>query len=171
MAQDAATYDLLVRGGTVFDGTGAPGVVADLAVQDGRVVAIGPNLPGTAKREVDATGAWVTPGFFDLHAHYDAEIEVKPGLEESVRHGVTHVIMGNCSLSIASGSEEELLNLFCRVESMPREVVERWLKGRISWKSVTEYYEHLEQVPMGISLFHSRSANGESSIIAKRDCL
>ena len=142
-------YDLIIRGGTVYDGTGAPGVAADLAVMDGRVAAIGPNLPGTATREVDATGCWVSPGFFDLHAHYDAEIEVKPGLEESVRHGVTHVIMGNCSLSVALGSKEELLNLFCRVESMPREVVERWLTGRISWNNVTEYYEHLETVPMG----------------------
>lgn len=149
MAQEGSEYDLLIRGGTVYDGTGSPGVLADVAVKDGRVVAIEASIAGSAKREVDAKGCWVSPGFFDLHAHYDAEIEVKPGLHESVRHGVTHVIMGNCSLSIALGSEEELLNLFCRVESMPREVVERWLGGRISWKNVTEYYEHLDTIPMG----------------------
>ena len=74
MTQDGSTYDLIIRGGTVFDGTGAPGVVADLAVRDGRVVALEANLEGSATREVDATGCWVSPGFFDMHAHYDAEI-------------------------------------------------------------------------------------------------
>ena len=149
MAEAGTDFDLMIRGGTVYDGTGAPGVLADVGVRDGRVVAIEPSLAGTAQREVDANGAWVTPGFFDLHAHYDAEIEVKPGLDESVRHGVIHVIIGNCSLSAALGSEEELLNLFCRVESMPREVIEKWIGGNISWTNVREYYQHLESLPLG----------------------
>lgn len=149
MSKDGTDYDLIVRGGMLYDGTGSPGILADIAVKDGRVAQVSNSVIGSASREVDASGLWVLPGFFDLHAHYDAEIEVTPGLEESVRHGVTHVIMGNCSLSVAQGSEEELLNLFCRVESMPREIISKWLGGKITWKSVSEYYEHLESLPLG----------------------
>ena len=89
------------------------------------------------------------PGMLDIHTHYDAEIEAIPGLEESVRHGVTTVVMGNCSLSVALGNKKDILDLFCRVESLPRDVLSKWLGETIPWKGVREYYAHLETLPIG----------------------
>ena len=94
---------LLVHGGTVFDGRGGDGVVADVLVEDGRVVRVAPSIVAGDVQRIDAKGAWVTPGFVDLHTHYDAELEIRPGLDESVRHGVTTVVVGSCGLSMAVG--------------------------------------------------------------------
>jgi len=143
------TCDVVIRGGTVYDGQGAPGAVADIAISGGKVQAVGPKLPQTGRREVDAQGQWVMPGMLDIHTHYDAEIEAMPGLEESVRHGVTTVVMGNCSLSAALGTKKDLLDLFCRVESLPRDVLDKWIGPELPWNGVREYYQHLETVPMG----------------------
>ena len=86
----------LVENGTFFDGTGAPGQPRDVLLRDGRVEKIA--SPGTLKiedaRRIDATTCWVTPGFLDTHTHYDAELALSPGLVESVRHGVTTIVVG-----------------------------------------------------------------------------
>src|SRR5215475_12496347 len=92
--------DIVVRGGTVFDGTGAPGRVADVAITEGVISAIGSNL-GEATRELDASGCAVTPGFIDIHTHYDAQVFWDPALRPSSYHGVTTVIAGNCGFAIA----------------------------------------------------------------------
>jgi N-acyl-D-aspartate/D-glutamate deacylase len=89
------------------------------------------------------------PGMLDIHTHYDAEVEALPGLEESVRHGVTTIVMGNCSLSAAVGKKKDVLDLFCRVESLPREVLDRWLGPELPWRNVREYYQHLDTLPVG----------------------
>jgi N-acyl-D-aspartate/D-glutamate deacylase len=140
---------VVIRGGTVFDGAGTPGIVADVAIDSGAVQAVGAKLPQTGRREIDASGCWVMPGMLDIHTHYDAEIEAMPGLEESVRHGVTTVVMGNCSLSAALGKKKDILDLFCRVESLPRDVLSKWLGDDISWHGVREYYDHLDLLPLG----------------------
>jgi len=143
----------VIRGGLVFDGHGGPPIVEDLAFE-GRTLVTRSSLSGPIPtgdaREIDASGMWVTPGLVDIHTHYDAELEAGPGLGESVRHGVTTVVIGNCSISLALGDPDDLLDLFTRVESMPRAVVRKWLEGRITWASAGDYYEHLEaDVPMG----------------------
>jgi len=148
-SQPSASCDVVIRGGQVFDGAGSPRVVADVAIADGKVQAIGPRLPQTGRQEVDARGCWVMPGMLDIHTHYDAEIEAMPGLEESVRHGVTTVVMGNCSLSAALGTQKDILDLFCRVESLPRNVLAKWLGDELPWNGVREYYDHLEKLPVG----------------------
>jgi len=91
--------DTVVRGGTVVDGSGAPGWVADVAVRAGRIEAIGPHLDGTV--EIDATGCVVAPGFIDIHTHFDAQVFWDPDLKPSPFHGVTTVVAGNCGFTIA----------------------------------------------------------------------
>ena len=96
---------IVIRGGTVIDGTGAPGVEADLLVRDGRVAGIGSGLSGD--RELDASGAVVAPGFIDIHTHYDAQVFWDPALTPSCFHGVTTVVAGNCGFSIAPTREAD----------------------------------------------------------------
>lgn len=160
---DAPTYDIVIRNGLFFDGTGKPGVKVDLAIDAGKVKETAPRIAGRGRREIDAAGCWVMPGMLDIHTHYDAEVEAIPGLDESVRHGVTTVVMGNCSLSAAIGSLKDVLDLFCRVESLPREVLASFLGEEIPWKSVREYYDHLETLPIGPNV---SSFLGHSSVRA-----
>ncbi len=147
--QADATCDVVIRNGQFFDGANSPAVTADVAIADGKVRAVGAQLPLAGRREIDARGQWVMPGMLDIHTHYDAEVEAMPGLEESVRHGVTTIVMGNCSLSAALGETKDILDLFCRVESLPRDVLSRWLGDSIPWNGVREYYQHLDQLPVG----------------------
>ena len=140
----------LIHGGTVFDGSGADGRRADVLVRDGQVVRIGTELdaPGEAER-IDATGCWVTPGFVDLHTHYDAELEFAPELGESLRHGVTTVLIGSCGLSFAVGEPEDLADIFCRVEGIPRDDVLPMLERVVDWDSPAGYLDHLETLALG----------------------
>ncbi len=140
----------IIRNGTYFDGLGNKGIIKDVIIKDNKIDAVldkAPNIENA--KEIDATGQWIMPGLLDIHAHYDAELEVLPALEESVRHGVTTVIIGNCSLSAALGKDEEIVDLFARVENIPAKVLTKWIVGNIKWKNVREYYEHLDTVPVG----------------------
>src|SRR5438132_9562416 len=96
--------DLVIRGGIVFDGAGRPGRAADVAISGGVITEIGQNLRGT--RELDASGCAVTPGFIDIHTHYDAQVFWDPTLRPSSYHGVTTVIAGNCGFTIAPIRDE-----------------------------------------------------------------
>ncbi len=142
--------DVLIRGGTIFDGSGADGVVADLLISDGRVKAMGIDLEvGSDAEVIDADGCWVTPGFIDLHTHYDAELELDPSLSESVRHGVTTTLIGSCGLSFAVGDPDDLADMFCRVEGVPRAEVLPLLEQIQDWDSPKGYMEHLSRLPLG----------------------
>lgn len=145
------TYDLLIQRGTVFDGTGAPPRVADIAVQDGKIVEISaqPLSADNAARTIDAQGHWVTPGFIDIHTHYDAEVMMAPGLPESVRHGVTTAFIGSCSISLIYTEAEDASDIFTRVESIPREYVLPTLQKIKTWTDAKGYIAHLQSLPLG----------------------
>lgn len=144
----------VIRGGHVIDGTGSPGRDADVLIgDDGRVTSVGPALDVPEGAEVvDATGCWVTPGFIDIHTHYDAELEVHPQLSESLRHGVTTALIGSCGLSLVVGDPEDLADTFCRVEGIPRDIVLPLLREVVDWSSPAEYVEHLRGLPLGPNL-------------------
>jgi N-acyl-D-aspartate/D-glutamate deacylase len=147
----ASPYELVVSNGLFFDGRGSPPRVRHLGIRDGRVADISeaplPAGPGT--RVIDATGRWVMPGFIDLHTHYDAEVELAPSLSESVRHGVTSVMVGSCSLSLAVGTPEDLADQFCRVEAIPYDTVRSLLERKKDWETLGEYLTHLDGLPLG----------------------
>src|SRR5262245_19415293 len=142
-------FDLMIKNGLFFDGLGSPPSQCDVGLRDGRIAAIAPRLSLPAKELRDATGLWVTPGFIDIHTHYDLELEIAPGLVESVRHGVTSVVIGNCSLSLAVGEPQTLASIFERVETLPRALIRKWLKSSVSWRTPREYLDHLRQHTLG----------------------
>jgi N-acyl-D-aspartate/D-glutamate deacylase len=145
-----STPSTLYVGATVFDGTGRPGQRADLWVRDGRVEAVGRGLRVPENTVVeDVSGCWITPGFVDIHTHYDAELELAPELSESLRHGVTTVLVGSCGLSMAAGRPVDLADMFCRVEGIPRSVVLPLLEERLDWSGPAEYFEHLDGLALG----------------------
>jgi N-acyl-D-aspartate/D-glutamate deacylase len=145
------TPTLAIRGGLVFDGLGSEPQRADVLVDAGVVAEIAP--PGTPfpahAQPIDATDAWVTPGFIDMHTHYDAEVELAPALGESVRHGVTTVMLGSCGLSLAVGEPSDLADMFCRVEGIPRSTVLPLLERIKDWHTPAQYLEHLAALPLG----------------------
>ena len=116
-----ATHDLVIRGGTVIDGTGAPRRTADVAIDDGRVAEVG-RIAGIGRQELDADGALVTPGFVDIHCHYDGQATWDERLQPSSWHGVTTVVMGNCGVGFApvhEGDHDRLIQLMEGVEDIP----------------------------------------------------
>ena len=145
---------IIIENGLIFDGTGAPPVQKHLVLRDGVVEAFvdGPITDAQraeAERVIDAEGAWVMPGFIDTHTHYDAEILAGPGLHESVRHGVTTVLIGSCSLSTVLSSPLDCADFFCRVEALPREQVLPALEEYKTWTTPEGYIQGLESRPLG----------------------
>ncbi|RRR43344.1 hypothetical protein EHH44_14490 [Mycolicibacter terrae] len=144
-------YDLIVRNGLWFDGLGNTPQIRTLGIRDGVVADIvAGELDETDCPEViDAAGKWVVPGFIDVHTHYDAEVLLDPGLRESVRHGVTTVLLGNCSLSTVYADAEDAADLFSRVEAVPRKFVLDALQSRKTWSNPAEYVRALDALPLG----------------------
>lgn len=144
-------YDLIIRNGLWFDGLGNAPQVRTLGIRDGVVADIvGGELDEADCPEViDAAGKWVVPGFIDVHTHYDAEVLLDPGLRESVRHGVTTVLLGNCSLSTVYAESEDAADLFSRVEAVPRRFVLDALQSHKAWSTPAEYVRALEELPLG----------------------
>lgn len=144
-------YDIVINGGRYFDGSGAPSAIRHLAVRDGKVLLVSaePIDPSLASKVIDATGKWVTPGFLDTHTHYDAELIVSPSLSESVRHGVTTVLVGSCSLSMVCSPAEDASDIFTRVETVPREKVLPILQQHKTWSTPLQWIEFIQQQPMG----------------------
>jgi N-acyl-D-aspartate/D-glutamate deacylase len=145
------TYDAIVENGLWFDGTGARPEVRNLGIRGGRVVSVSaaPLDPTDCPRVVDAAGKWVMPGFLDIHTHYDVEVLLRPELTESVRHGVTTVFVGSCSLSTVHVGPSDAGDLFGRVEAIPRMHVVDALESAKTWTSAREYVTALEDRPLG----------------------
>lgn len=141
--------DLLIKNGFIFDGLGSPPVQGDIGIKQGEIVAIFPDISLESAQVIDASELWVTPGFIDIHTHYDLELEIAPGLSESVRHGVTTVVIGNCSLSVAVGEPQMLADIFQRVETLSHRLIAKWLNQSVSWQTPGEYLHHLQQLPLG----------------------
>ena len=148
---NAGAYDIVIRRGLVFSGQDEAPRVADVGICGGIVQAISeaPLPDNAAKQSIDATGQWVMPGFIDFHTHYDGEVEASPSLSESVRHGVTTIVMGSCSLGAALGEPEDIADIFCRVEAVPRKFMLPILEEGKTWNTLTEYFEHLDALPLG----------------------
>lgn len=144
------TYDVIVKNGLWFDGTGAAPQKRNLGIRDGAVatVSVQPLDETGCPDVIDANGKWVTPGFIDVHTHYDAEVLLDPGLRESVRHGVTTVLLGMCSLSTVYADSEDAADLFSRVEAVPRNFVLGALQNK-NWTGPAEYVRTLEALPLG----------------------
>ena len=138
-------FDLLIRGGTVVDGTGAPTRIADVAVTNGRIVQIAATIVGEAAEEIDATGKLVTPGFIDIHTHYDGQISWDTLLEPSSGHGVTTVVVGNCGVGFAPvrpGREEWLVQLMEGVEDIPGTALHEGINWE--WETFPEYLNAID---------------------------
>jgi len=144
-------FDIVINHGLVFDGSKKKAAVKHLGIKAGRIELLSdtPISETYADKVVNAAGKWVLPGFIDTHTHYDAEVIASPGLKESVRHGVTTVTIGNCSISMTTLGAEDCSDLFTRVESVPREHVLPLLEEKKTWSSIKEYVEFLKQHPLG----------------------
>ena len=145
-------HDLLIRGGTIIDGTGAARITADVAVDGGVIVAVGSDL-GAARRTIDADGLLVTPGFVDVHTHYDAQVAWDPYVTPTSWHGVTTAIMGNCGVGFAPVKAEHrewLISLMEGVEDIPAAVLGAGLPW--GWETYGEYLDVLDRDPRAIDI-------------------
>lgn len=141
------THDLIIRNGTVLDGTGAASIQADVAVDGDRVVAIGNLADAEAREVIDARGLTVSPGFVDLHTHLDAQVGWDPYMTSSSWHGVTTVLMGNCGVTFAPVAEdgrEYLAEMMESVEDIPRDAI---LEGMPwDWETYPEYLDSVQRM-------------------------
>ena len=139
--------DWLIEGGTVVDGTGGAPFTADVGVRDGRIVAVG-KITEAARERVDANGAWVTPGFVDIHTHYDGQATWDETFSPSIHHGVTTVVMGNCGVGFApvrKGHEADLIKLMEGVEDIPGAALAEGI--RWNWASFPQFMDALDATP------------------------
>ena len=145
-------YDLVIRNGTIVDGSGAPRFTGDVAVKDGLIVAVG-RTKGSATQEIDATGKIVAPGFVDIHTHYDGQATWDAEMAPSSWHGVTTVVMGNCGVGFAPAAPERhqwLISLMEGVEDIPGTALAEGMKW--DWETFPEYLDSLERMPRSIDV-------------------
>jgi N-acyl-D-amino-acid deacylase len=152
--------DLVIRGGTVFDGTGAPGRAADVAVSGGLITEIGANLQGA--RELDASGCAVAPGFIDIHTHYDAQVFWDPALRPSSYHGVTTVVAGNCGFTIAP-TRPEHHDIIVRTLENVEDMDPATLAAGVSWDFET-FPQYLESIRRRGTLLNFTAYIGHSAL-------
>jgi N-acyl-D-aspartate/D-glutamate deacylase len=143
-------FDILIKNGTVVDGTGAKGIAADVAVKDGKIAAIG-RIDGIAKQTIDAKGRIVAPGFIDPHTHFDVQILWDGAARPALEHGVTTIVPGNCSLSLAPlkvADRKAVVGMFQQIEEMPPEAFTNEF-AKWTWEDFAGYRKAIEP---GLSL-------------------
>ncbi len=144
--------DLIIRNGLIYDGTGAAPFKGDIAVENGRISAVG-SVSDTAETEIDATGKIVTPGFVDAHTHYDGQITWDPYVQPSTFHGVTTIVTGNCGVGFAPCRPDQrdwLIGLMEGVEDIPGTALHEGINWR--WENFEEYLDTLDQTPLAIDV-------------------
>ncbi len=145
--------DTLIEKVKVFNNGEIP-LVQDIAIKDGKIIARDEHIDGSfARNIIDGEGLWAMPGLFDIHTHYDLELEVAPGLPESIRHGTTSVVISNCSLGLAYGAQRDgdidpIVDCYARVENMPKSVL-RACADKMDWNTPREYLSHLDSLNLG----------------------
>jgi N-acyl-D-aspartate/D-glutamate deacylase len=145
-------HDLVIRGGLVYDGTGADPVVADVAIEGDRIVAVG-TVEQAGRDEIDASGRIVTPGFVDVHTHFDGQVTWDPYLAPSSCHGVTTIVMGNCGVGFAPCKPEQrdwLIGLMEGVEDIPGTALHEGINWR--WETFPQYLDALEHSPLAMDV-------------------
>ena len=146
-----AHFDVLIRNGTVYDGSAQPGRQLDIGIRDGVIAALGASLAGSAAREIDAAGRIVTPGFIDVHTHYDGQATWDSHLSPSSNLGTTTVVMGNCGVGFApcrTEDHEVLIQLMEGVEEIPGTAMDEGLPW--TWESFPEFLDTLDRKPRDI---------------------
>jgi len=147
-----AQYDLIIRGGTIVDGSGAQAFTGDVAVKDGLIAGVG-RIEGSATREIDAAGKVVAPGFVDIHTHYDGQATWDQEMAPSSWHGVTTVVMGNCGVGFAPAKpdrHEWLISLMEGVEDIPGTALAEGITWE--WETFPEYLDALEKLPRTVDV-------------------
>ncbi|MEO8203795.1 MAG: amidohydrolase family protein [Betaproteobacteria bacterium] len=145
-------HDLLIRGGTIVDGTGAASCTGDVAISDGKITEVG-KVTGAARREIDAAGLLVAPGWVDIHTHYDGQASWDPYMTPSSWHGVTTAVMGNCGVGFAPAHKHQrqwMIELMEGVEDIPGAVLSEGV--RWEWESFPEFLDALERTPRVMDL-------------------
>jgi N-acyl-D-amino-acid deacylase len=145
-------HDLVIRNGKIVDGSGKPAFIGDVAIDGGKITSVG-GAAGAARREIDATGLLVTPGFVDIHTHYDGQVTWDPYLTPSSWHGVTTLVMGNCGVGfapVARGKEEFLIGLMEGVEDIPGTALAEGIKW--NWESFPEYMNAVEKMKRAVDV-------------------
>ena len=145
-------YDLVIRGGTIVDGSGGAEFIADVAIVGDKIAAIGPAL-AEGKEEIDASGKIVAPGFVDIHTHYDGQATWDPEMAPSSWHGVTTVVMGNCGVGFAPAKPNKhdwLIGLMEGVEDIPGSALSEGITWE--WESFPEYMDALEKLPRTVDI-------------------
>src|SRR5688572_562654 len=141
----AANFDIVIRGGTIVDGTGTDPFAADVAIKDGRIAAVG-KVEGKGREEIDASGKTVTPGFVDVHTHFDGQVTWESRLIPSSNHGVTTIVMGNCGVGFAPvrpTDHELVIRLMEGVEDIPQVVMAEGVPW--NWTSFPDYLDAIGQ--------------------------
>ena len=141
------TWDITIKGGVIVDGTGADRYQADVAIKDGVIVKVG-RCDGPTKRTIDAKGALVTPGWVDIHTHYDGQISWDEEMAPSCYHGVTTAVMGSCGVGFApvrKGDQERLIQLMEGVEDIPGVALAEGMSW--NWESIGDYMDAIDSLP------------------------